>query len=456
MRYCDWAAALAVWTFLAAPATAGFRDDVYNCRIYVTSAPDRSIAACRAAIGLAERAPELLNEANRADLWFQMALAFEAKGDRTSAISALDSAVATYAEDKRFYWLRARQWQALGKCDKAIADLGTQIRLLQNPKPGYSTDKSSLYQAYMSRGGCHEQLRAMKLATDNYDLALAVFPGDRTATDARNRVAASNQASPTTAVQTSTPPNSAPNPPALKPAGPALTKRVALIIGNSQYLYTNNLPNAVNDAADVAAALKAKGYTIYGYPRVNLHREDMFSVLDEFVRAASDADIAFVWYAGHGQQMSDPGEPARNWLFPVDFKGGTDLDRGAVPLTKLLSAAQAAKRLRVVVVDACRNTTLQSGARAARGFRPEPRADMVVVYSTSAGNIADDGDPAVRNSPFAAAFLETFKTHANLDVRQFFGGVSEGVRMRTRTLETPQQPELMSNLNTMETMALAP
>ena len=447
MRFWNWTAALAVWGFVVAPAAAGFRDDMFDCRNYVTSSPDRAISACRAAIGMAERAPELLNEANRADLWFQMALAHEAKGDRLNAIGALDSAIGTYADDKRFYWLRARQWQALGNCEKAIADLGIQIRLLQHPKPGYAPDKLSLYQAYMSRGACHETMRSIKLASDNYDLALATFPGDKKAAEARKRA---NFAGIVQGVQ------AVAAPPSVQPSGKALKRRVALIIGNTQYLYTNSLPNAVNDAKDVAEALKAKGYAIFGYPHVNMHREDMFGALEAFSQAAAEADIAFVWYAGHGQQMSDPGEPSRNWLFPVDYRGGVDLDRGAVPLTKLLSAAQPAKTLRVVVVDACRNTTLPSGARNARGFRPEPRADMVVVYSTTAGSIAQDGDPAARNSPFASAFLEVFNAHGNVDVRQFFGGVSEGVRRRTEKFETPQQPELMTNLNTMETLSLAP
>jgi tetratricopeptide (TPR) repeat protein len=448
------AAAIGILTF--SPAYAGFRDDQFTC-LAARGTPDATIQACRSAIAMAERNPDLLNERNRADLWFQISQSYAQKNDRINAIGALDSAIATYSGDIRAPYFRARHFQALGQWTKAIADHDRAIQLLTSPRPGYSTDTNMLYQSYVDRGGCWEKLGDIKRATDNYDLALATIPGGYLALTARNRLAA---ATPTISAPTASQPAarsaSAPGIPQPATQHAAPLKRAALIIGNSQYLYTNNLPNAVNDAKDVAEALKARGYAIYGYPRVNMHREDMFAAFDEFAKAAASADVALVWYAGHGQQMSDPGEPARNWLFPVDFKGGTDLDRGAVPLTKLLGAAQPAKKLRVVVVDACRNTTLQSGARNARGLRPEPRSDMVIVYSTAAGAIAEDGDPAERNSPFASAFLEVFKAHGNLDVRQFFGGVSEGVRRRTQTYPTPQQPELMSNLNTMETLPLAP
>jgi tetratricopeptide (TPR) repeat protein len=407
---------------------------------------------------MAERNPELLNERGRADLWFHIALAYETKQDRTKAIEALDRAIDTFTEDRRLHFRRAQNWRAIGECSKAIPDFSRSIVQHKNPSAGYTVDSSILYQAYLGRGSCQEKLGYMKLARDDYDLALALDPDSQEARTARRRVfgpSVEEDLQPARAVA------GAPDPKPKNVETPRaksqlLQKRMALVIGNSQYLYTNGLPNAVNDAADVAAALKDKGYKIYGYPRVNMHREDMFAALDEFSRVAADADVALVWYAGHGQQMSDPGEPARNWLFPVDYKGGTDLDRGAIPLTKLLSAAQAGKRLKVVVVDACRNTTLQSGARAARGFKAEPRSDMVIVYSTSAGSIAEDGDPSARNSPFAAAFLETFKSHGAIDVRQFFGGVSEGVRRRTQSSQAPQQPELMSNLNTLDTLALAP
>jgi tetratricopeptide (TPR) repeat protein len=448
MRVWIAVAAIASSALVSGPATAGFRDDMGGCRTHAQSNPDAAIPKCRAAIGMAERNRAILNDQGLSDLWFSLALAFEAKKDFRSAIGALDGAISVYSGDTRFAYRRARMWQGLGEWAKAVADHDRAIRQLLNPRPGYSTNKGMLFHSYMDRGAAQEKLGQRELARDDYVRALALFPGNVQATAARDAL----NVQPTPMAVDATPAPAAPR----IGIAPKMPKRAALIIGNSQYLYTNGLPNAVNDAADVAAALKAQGYSIYGYPHVNMHREDMFTALEAFQRAAANADIALVWYAGHGQQMSDPGEPTRNWLFPVDFKGGTDLDRGAVPLSKLLSAAQPAKALRVVVVDACRNTTLQSNARAPRGLRPEQRANMVIVYSTSAGSLAEDGDPATRNSPFASAFLETFRAYGAVDVRQFFGGVSEGVQRRTAKSENPQQPELMSNLNTLETLALAP
>lgn len=454
MRVWAGLAAAALWVNGLHWAQAGFRDDMFACRGLVKSDPDGSIRACHAAIGMAERAPDLLKGPNRADLWFHMAMAHETKNDRMGAIAALDAAIGVYSADRRFAYRRAQNWQALGECAKAIPDYTRAIQQQQNPLPGYGTDKGMLYGAYMGRGACHEKLNNPNDALKNYDLALAVFPGAEQALAAKRQIAQPNSRveGGTLAIQSAV----ASTAPARVAVSPAFSNRAALIIGNTDYLYTNRLPNAVRDAKDVAEALQAKGYKIYGYPKVNMQREDMFAALDEFSRAAAQADIALVWYAGHGQEMSDPGEAARNWVFPVDFKGGTDLTRGAVPLGKLLSAAQPAKALRVVVVDACRNTTLQTNARNARGFRVEPRDGMVVVYSTKEGALANDGDPAARNSPFAAAFLEALRVDGANDVRLFFGGVSEGVRQRTRNLAVPQQPELMSNLNTNKALPLAP
>jgi tetratricopeptide (TPR) repeat protein len=235
-----------------------------------------------------------------------------------------------------------------------------------------------------------------------------------------------------------------------KAGPPKLERRVALIIGNAKYSGISPLKNAARDAGAIAAQLKAKGYTIFGYPKTDLTRAQMFDAIEAFQAAAANADTALVWYAGHGQEFDGGGDQPANWLIPVDFAVNGDVARSGVPLSRLVTAASPARSLRVVVIDACRNNNIPSNQRGARGFRVEERSDMLIVFSTRAGRLAEDGDGA--NSPFATAFLQELNESGQLDVRQFFGGVAE----RMESLFPGQEPERIDRMKSRHTLALAP
>jgi tetratricopeptide (TPR) repeat protein len=241
----------------------------------------------------------------------------------------------------------------------------------------------------------------------------------------------------------------------LDPA-PLLKTRVALVIGNAAYKAVSTLPNAARDATDIGKAFAAAGYQVFGYPKVNMTRSEMFEAIKAFQAAAAKSDSAVVWYAGHGQEFDMGGTKMANWLIPIDFPSDGDVLEHGVPLSRLMTAASTARTLRVVVVDACRNSNLPTGSRGSRGFAVEERSDMMIVYSTRAGRTADDGPKGSRNSPFAAAFLETLNAHGKVDVRQFFGGVARGTVARTRNLNPPQEPEMIVRIQTIATLALKP
>jgi hypothetical protein len=87
-------------------------------------------------------------------------------------------------------------------------------------------------------------------------------------------------------------------------------KRVALVLGNSNYKHAAMLPNPVNDAAAVAATLKRAGFDIVD-SRLDLSAADMRRALRDFADQARDSDLAVVYYAGHGieidgTELSDP------------------------------------------------------------------------------------------------------------------------------------------------------
>src|SRR5467141_3382440 len=128
-------------------------------------------------------------------------------------------------------------------------------------------------------------------------------------------------------------------------------KRVALVIGNSAYQKVAKLPNPANDAASVAAMFKAAGFDSVE-SKLNVPAADLRRTLREFAAKARDADIAVVYYAGHGIELD-----GTNYLIPIDATLETDGDvlDETIPLDRVLFAVEPARQLRLVILDACRD-----------------------------------------------------------------------------------------------------
>lgn len=131
-------------------------------------------------------------------------------------------------------------------------------------------------------------------------------------------------------------------------------KRVALVVGNSAYQYTRALPNPKNDAEAIAALLREKGFASVEL-QVDLDYRAMRKAMRVFGEAARQADVALVYYAGHGLEFG-----AENYLLPIDAKVArdSDLEWQAVTLKSVLGSVANARRLRLVILDACRNNPL--------------------------------------------------------------------------------------------------
>jgi hypothetical protein len=195
----------------------------------------------------------------------------------------------------------------------------------------------------------------------------------------------------------------------VRSAAQSASSRYALVIGNADYKNIKpSLPNTLNDAADIAAALGKLGYQVTVHKNIGIAGFD--AAVEQFVgKLARDPQSeGFFWYAGHGTQID-----GENYLLPTDITGTetkTQIERGSYSLNALLNEFERAQnKVNVVILDACRNNPLQSTARggAARGLAvvsAVPR-DLVIMYSTAAGNTADDGTDS-RNSPFTQAFLK--------------------------------------------------
>src|SRR5262245_38269838 len=223
-------------------------------------------------------------------------------------------------------------------------------------------------------------------------------------------------------------------------AGPALAeKRVALVIGNGAYQNVAKLSNPLKDANAIAALLQKAGFD-WVKVRQDLGNLEFKRALREFMDAAQDADIAVVYYAGHGIQVRD-----MNYLIPVDAKLATEIDAEdeAVSLDRIVAALEPAKRLRLVILDACRDNPFartmkrRVATRAVNGglAKMEPTlGDTLVAYAAKAGSTADDGD--ADNSPFAAALLKHLAV-PGLDIRLAFGRVRDEVLKATGNKQEP-------------------
>ena len=185
--------------------------------------------------------------------------------------------------------------------------------------------------------------------------------------------------------------------------------RVALVVGNSAYEHIGRLPNPENDATDLDAALRRLGFEVTVVRDAD--RTAMTGALRAFTRRSAGADVALVFYAGHGVEMDGV-----NYLLPVNarLERDTDVRFETVTLDDML-ASTAGAGLRLVILDACRNNPLaRSMQRTVRsrnvsnGSFGAVNEDLLgdqtlVAYSAAAGTTADDGDG--RNSPYAAALL---------------------------------------------------
>ncbi len=219
-------------------------------------------------------------------------------------------------------------------------------------------------------------------------------------------------------------------------------KRVALVIGNSAYVHVPSLANPANDANAVSIMMRHAGYEVV--ETRDLGNVEMRRALRDFEEMTRDADIAVVFYAGHGIEVK-----GSNFLVPVDalFRRDSDVEDEAVTLDRVLRTLEPAKRLRLVILDACRDNPFIMKRMAAtrslsRGLAPvEPiTSDTLIAFAAKAGSTAADGEGV--HSPFTKALLN-YIASPGLDVRLALGRVRDEV---VRTTASGQEPFVYGSL----------
>jgi uncharacterized caspase-like protein len=226
-------------------------------------------------------------------------------------------------------------------------------------------------------------------------------------------------------------------------------RRVALVIGNAQYVHANTLRNPRNDATEMAVTLRKLGFDVD--VGLDLDQQAFARTVDAFARKLDGADVALFFYAGHGVQIND-----KNYLVSVNAQLANEflVSSETIELDSIVRLMESKVPVNIVFVDACRNNPLAEDLRKnlaalkrsavlGRGLaRMEATSrDTLIAFAAAPGQEAADGN--ARHSPFTTALLKHVPT-PGLEVSVMLKRVSADVRELTNNTQRPQQVSDMS------------
>lgn len=388
------------------------------------------------------------------------------RGSAKQALGDLDGALADINEAIRIdptlpspLISRTVIWRAKGDFDRAIADGTEAIRLAKAKAPAniMTPPGSVLISAYTQRGLAYEAKGDFAHAREDFNTTLAGVASDAgsKANQATAKVRLSLLSDPV--APSPMPPRSPPTtstaeqtatstPPSAPPAVAGGGRRVALVIGNGAYASVKALPNPPNDARSVANSLRDIGFTVS--EGIDLDRAAMQKMTRDFLREAVRAQVALVYYAGHGVQID-----GRNYLVPVDVRlqEGRNITDGMIDMDTIMAGLDDQVRTNILIFDACRNNPMAErvassapsraieggsglAAPSALGAGATLGAGTLIAFATAPGQVALDGEGA--NSPFSAALSRHIGT-SGLEVQQMLTRVRAEVVAKTAGKQVP-------------------
>ncbi|MCV0394153.1 MAG: caspase family protein [Rhizobiaceae bacterium] len=234
-------------------------------------------------------------------------------------------------------------------------------------------------------------------------------------------------------------------------------RRVALVIGNSNYSELQQLTNPAADAVDMAQTLASIGYEVIRAE--NLTKDGFRISAQEFLGKIVDAETALLYYAGHAVQVDSV-----NYLLPVDavLEQPTDVLFNAVPLQDIVRLMEQRARVSVVLVDACRDNpfgkdALPNGTRGValeQGLAAENASDgSYLAFAAQPGKPSFDGNG--RNSPFTSALIDHI-AKPGVDIRLAMADVRESVAEATGYRQIPWESSSLVGRFTLNPNAPGP
>ena len=217
-------------------------------------------------------------------------------------------------------------------------------------------------------------------------------------------------------------------------------RRVAFVVGNSNYESVPQLPNPRNDATAVAAAFKKSGFEVV--TAIDLDRADFDAALQKYIRSLSGADLSVFYYSGHGIQVGGD-----NRIIPTDahLKSAADLEVETVSVKTIMGYMKANSKLQMMFLDSCRNNPFPASSFlvgpdkqmivAGVGLAPQDsQMGSLVSFSTQPGAVAIDGTGD--NSPFTKSMLDdSFKL--GVDIKSGMMEVADDVWKATSQKQKP-------------------
>jgi len=213
-------------------------------------------------------------------------------------------------------------------------------------------------------------------------------------------------------------------------------RRVALVVGVSNYQYVPRLGNPTNDALDVSNAFYRLGFQVQTL--IDPDRNALEDAIRKLGRDADGAEAGVFYYSGHALEVN-----GQNLLVPAsaNIRSERDLRFETVDLDSVLDSVSGRGKVSLLILDSCRDNPFvkqlagSSRTISLRGMGPVDAAvGTLIAFSTAPGKTASDGDN--RNSPFTAALLRNIE-RPGIEVRRLLSDVRREVRLATGGTQIP-------------------
>lgn len=420
--------------------------------------PDRAIPDLNEAIRLNPRYAQAY--ANRSDAW-------RLKGDLDRSLADADQAIALSPNDPLNYSMRADTLRYRGDYAQALSEYDRALALMADYIPAF-TGRGLAYERMGDVAAARREFA--KAVASHSDLAHLDYSKSSLET-ARARIAALDSGAPVPVIlpapkraasETSipTPTVAAPvvAPAVVRTTSASQGRRIALVIGNSAYKNVQQLDNPKNDASIVGTSLRNIGFDDVRI-LTDATRDNLKDALRKFADDARNADWALVYYAGHGVELNGV-----DYLVPIDARLTSERELAAqsIPLADVTAAIAGARKLKLVLIDACRDNPFEDAQAASktssspavasagpdapsRSLSPslgrdrglaeiKTGSDTLVFFAAKQGERALDGDG--NDSPFVVAVVQRLAT-PGVEINKLFRLVRDDVMEATAGRQEP-------------------